>query len=225
MVAPLVMAAGLSGGLSALSSIAGGALSAQSSWKKQKKMFRWQKAWEKEKMQNAYQWTVDDMQKAGLNPALGYSQGPTSSGGAPSASAPQPDYSGVGSSIEQALNFYNSARQVDSQIGVNNSAIGKTEAETAGQILNNELVAKYGDPQKKAEVANTLMDTANKSANTAKAVEEKNRIRGGKLAETTGTVVSEKILKDMEKEADQNGSLSAQGYKKRLGGLIWTRSR
>ena len=29
----------------------------------------------------------------------------------------------------------------------------------------------------------------------------------------------------MEKEADQNGSLSAQGYKKRLGGLIWTRNR
>lgn len=40
-----------------------------------------QRDWEKEKMQNAYQWTVADMEKAGLNPILATRNGANSGGG------------------------------------------------------------------------------------------------------------------------------------------------
>lgn len=223
MVAPIVLASAIMGGAGLVGQLGGSYLSAQSSWKKQKKMFRWQKAWEKEKMQNAYQWAIDDMQKAGLNPALGYSQGGATGSGAPNPSSPTAPNYDVSGAIGQALDFYNSARQVDSQIGVNNANIGKTEAETAAQILDNELVTKYGDKEKATQIANTLQDTALKSAITAKTVEETNRIKGGKIAETTGTAVTEQIQKAYKKLQENQGSMSAKGWKSHLGGLYYTK--
>lgn len=77
-------------GISALAGIAGGALSSmfgRSNMKKQADMtsglMAQQFAYDKEKMQNAWQWTMDDLQKAGLNPTLmmGNASSPTIAGG------------------------------------------------------------------------------------------------------------------------------------------------
>lgn len=150
-------------------------LSSQQAWKKQKKMFAWQKAWEKEKMQNSYQWAVDDMQKAGLNPALGYTQGGATGSGAPNPSTPTaPNYNPT-EAISSAINLINSTKLNDSQIDLNDSNTGKAKAEEAGQILNNQLVEKYGDKKILSEIANNLAKTGEAQSQSAKNIAEKEK--------------------------------------------------
>lgn len=171
MVAPIVIASSIMGG----AQLAGNYLSAESAWKKQKKMFAWQKAWEKQKMQNSYQWTVDDMQKAGLNPALGYSQGETTGSGAPNPNSPTaPNYDPT-SSISSAISLVNSTKLNDSQIDLNDANSGKAKAEEAGQILNNQLVEKYGDKETLSKIANNLAKTGEAQSQSAKNLAEKDK--------------------------------------------------
>lgn len=76
--------AAIAGGLGLAGSLYGANSASKASglsWKQQVLMAMFQRDWEKEKMQNAYQWTVEDMEKAGLNPILATRNGANSGGG------------------------------------------------------------------------------------------------------------------------------------------------
>lgn len=76
--------AAIAGGLGLAGSLYGANSASKAaglSWKQQVLMAMFQRDWEKEKMQNAYQWTVADMEKAGLNPILATRNGANSGGG------------------------------------------------------------------------------------------------------------------------------------------------
>lgn len=81
-----------------------------------------------------YQWTMDDLKAAGLNPMLAMNQGAVSGGGA-MAMAPTPD---IGSSVSQgvargteALLARSSAKQLESQAQLNEATAQRQRAETA----------------------------------------------------------------------------------------------
>lgn len=179
-------------------------LSNQQAWKKQKKMFAWQKAWEKEKMQNSYQWAVDDMQKAGLNPALGYTQGGATGSGAPSPTAPNMGFDNPLSSMASALELHNSARMTDANILKTTSEVGNIDSQTALNIANTEIVKKYGSEKAKSEIANNLANVGVKASQSAKNVEEVNLIKGGTTAKTLGTAITNEVGKAVKKLKHNN---------------------
>lgn len=131
--------------------------SAYSTWKKQ---FAQQTAWEKEKMQNAHRWEMADLQAAGLNPAL-----TAGSGSGASAGAPNPG---------QVPNYKNDERNSALAYIQAGQAAQKTEqeirnlkAEEVGKSLDNDLIRKYGDTEKKRALANSLLQGQYIQANTA----------------------------------------------------------
>lgn len=96
-----------------------------------------QRAWEKEKMQNAYQWSVEDMQKAGLNPVAMYGDGgnATMTGGTV-AGDPGDSYNTMGQNTASAMSLALQAEKQNAEIenikantGLLNAQSGKTDAE------------------------------------------------------------------------------------------------
>lgn len=101
---PIIGGALISGGAGLLGGVFGSSKSAQSA----KEAAEISRDWEREKLKNAYQYTVQDLKAAGLNPILAVQNGPNTAG---SINTPMPDYSGlsaagaaVGQSINNAIN-------------------------------------------------------------------------------------------------------------------------
>lgn len=96
---------------------------AGASWKQQVLMAMFQRNWEKEKMQNAYQWTVEDMEKAGLNPILATRNGANSGGGISAGagdtsglkSAGQIAAQGLSQIIPAAISAYSGLKTTENQ--------------------------------------------------------------------------------------------------------------
>lgn len=96
---------------------------AGASWKQQVLMAMFQRDWEKEKMQNAYQWTVEDMEKAGLNPILATRNGANSGGGITAGagdtsglkSAGQIAAQGLSQIIPAAISAYSGLKSTENQ--------------------------------------------------------------------------------------------------------------
>lgn len=96
---------------------------AGASWKQQVLMAMFQRDWEKEKMQNAYQWTVEDMEKAGLNPILATRNGANSGGGITTGagdtsglkSAGQIAAQGLSQIIPTAISAYTGLKNTENQ--------------------------------------------------------------------------------------------------------------
>lgn len=117
------------------------------SWKQQVLMAMFQRDWEKEKMQNAYQWTVADMEKAGLNPILATRNGANSGGGITAGAG---DTSGL-----------KSAGQIAAQ-GLQNIIPAAISAYSGLKSTENQTTQTETDAiLKQAEAAKTVAETKN----------------------------------------------------------------
>lgn len=118
--------AAIAGGLGLAGSLYGANSASKAaglSWKQQVLMAMFQRDWEKEKMQNAYQWTVADMEKAGLNPILATRNGANSGGGITAGagdtsglkSAGQIAAQGLSQIIPAAISAYSGLKSTENQ--------------------------------------------------------------------------------------------------------------
>lgn len=118
--------AAIAGGLGLAGSLYGANSASKAaglSWKQQVLMAMFQRDWEKEKMQNAYQWTVADMEKAGLNPILATRNGANSGGGITAGagdtsglkSAGQIAAQGLSQIIPAAISAYTGLKSTENQ--------------------------------------------------------------------------------------------------------------
>lgn len=119
--------------------------------------------WEREKAQNAYQWTIKDMEKAGLNPILAAGGNGATTG---SASAPTGRQSPQLSSAAALGNFvgdYATLKQQENADEITAAQVAKTHAETEAINAKNP----YIPAQEKAEAARKAAE-ASKTATDAK---------------------------------------------------------
>lgn len=132
---------------------------------------------QKEMMQNAHQWEVEDLRKAGLNPILSGTGG----SGAGSFNAPQAEGVDTASAIAADKMQRLQNKLGDSTIDLNKSAIGKNEAESllsaiktigeraaaASQIYINENILPIQKEEAIARVADWKASAASKILNAA----------------------------------------------------------
>lgn len=116
-----------------------------------------QNVFNKETMQNLHQWEVEDLKKAGLNPALGYG-GNTTGIATGTASGPQAATGNPIEMISTAVGIGNQLKEME----LTSASKTKTEAETdlldaqtAKQIAENP----YIDTKTKAEISNMEANT------------------------------------------------------------------
>lgn len=138
--------------------------SAQKTWDTQ---FSTMSNWEKEKMQNAHQWEMQDLLATGLNPAL------TAGGtGAVGSGSPNPtEWQGAQENNQinsglKLIDIANNFKKIEAEVG-------NINADTTTKMLNNETIEKYGNKQAKAQLANTLINSQLAQANTALATEQR----------------------------------------------------
>lgn len=153
----------------------------------------------KEFAQNAHQWEVADLKKAGLNPILS-ANGSTAGSIAGSSGNMSQANTGISDIMNSASGIAKTISDMDlntSQEKVNDANVGKTTAETQGIVESN----KWIPTEKKAQTANLNSQTLYNSAKTQNAKSEKELIeaetalketenkvkKGGKIAEMGGT--------------------------------------
>lgn len=161
-------------------------------------MFDKQKAWEEEKMKNSYTWTMEDLQKAGLNPTLMMGgAGSANMAGSSTSGAVGTPSTDVGSTYTSALKMAKELQLMDAQkenidadTDLKGAQSGKTSAETEFQKIQN----KYQDGIVQLDMA--LKDETNRQIRTD--VQEKmQRINA--------------IKKDIEKTEKEIDILKSQG--------------
>lgn len=106
------------------------ALAAHKSWQRQKTMYR-----------HRYQWQVEDMRKAGLNPMLSVMQGAPGTGGAPQA-APADLEGGitkVASNVMQATRLREEVQNIRSQKNLNEHLARKATEDAANSAASARL--------------------------------------------------------------------------------------
>lgn len=154
-------------------------------------LMQYQNQQEERRMKNAHQWEMQDLIKAGLNPALtaaaptaGAIAGNGGSAGSIGAQMANTLQTGFDNSanrkIQSALGaagVFNNIRKIENEAGVQEAQIDNIDADTSGKTLNNELVKKYGDKKAKAEVANAILEGEAKRAKTAKLRAETEKVR------------------------------------------------
>lgn len=86
--------------------------------------------------QNAYTYAVADRMRAGLSPI---DTSPSETPALGSYAVESPDYSGIGSSVDNALRFHLEAKEANSRVDVNNATAANTRADT----LNKAQELKY----------------------------------------------------------------------------------
>nr|DAG78124.1 MAG TPA: minor capsid protein [Microviridae sp.] len=114
-------------------------------------------AWEKQKMQNAYQWTMQDMEKAGFNPILGVASNGINqgTGGGATVSGQQ---SQEGSILSQGIQSAVSAAQNQQSIANDKtratSESARNIAESIKLLKEAGILGKYGEQKAVAEINN-----------------------------------------------------------------------
>ena len=158
---------------------------AGASWKQQVLMAMFQRDWEKEKMQNAYQWTVADMEKAGLNPILATRNGANSGGGITAgagdtsglSSAGKIAAQGLANIIPAAISAYsglkgteNQTTQTETDAILKKAEAAKTVAETKNlpEKMKSEILKNIADAEKTREQTKVEKAKGDVAENTSK---------------------------------------------------------
>lgn len=129
MVAPAIIAAGITAGSSILGGVLGNSsasAAARQAWQRQKTAY-----------QHRYQWQVEDMKKAGLNPMLAFSQAPPSFG---SVGAAKTSENILGDAAEAGVKGYsahNTGKLMEEQMYLARAEGNKKIAEAEGQDMDN----------------------------------------------------------------------------------------
>lgn len=168
----------------------------------------------KEKMQSAYQWSVEDMKKAGLNPTLMYQSAasPVMSGGSGGNSS---QLSNPGAAFENLGNIVNSALSIQKQNEATDAAIQETEAKTENiqhmtgktdqEIQNLKTERQIKQDIAKADIALKGTQKANEKAMIAK-----------NLAQTIQTQLESQYIKRYGHSPDANWSTRLAGQLERI---------
>ena len=198
---PIITASLVAGAGGALSSMMG-ARASKSSAKKQMNFQMIQQAmqqsWEKNKMLNAHQWEMQDLKKAGLNPALTAMGGSGASGGSigmgQGAMADTSGYStGANALIEGVANAINSAqtnKRIENETETTNAEIRNKDADTLNKLEENKWITPKNKKlieEAESRIINNATNSAQNLAQNRKIQEETEQIRGGFLKKVIGT--------------------------------------
>lgn len=130
--------------------------------------------WQKEAMQNSHQWAVEDLKKAGLNPAIASNSAATTGGASAGAST-----SGGGSipSMNNTITSAGNLMKTISEKDLLDTQSENTKEDTRGKELNNDLVQKYGDKKEQAQLEQTNVTSAKIRAEKEKTENESQLVK------------------------------------------------
>lgn len=191
------------GGL--LNDITGTSSAAAQSHKYAKEMAELNNKYQKEFAQNAHQWEVEDLKKAGINPILTATggSGASASGGGASAASMSPSGINPIDSLIGTINGVQSARQVSTQIR-------NTDADTLNKNIDSQIKyvqylvdsgsSKYKIDQAKQELENMrktgkILDSQERKVkmDIVNTIEDVKKKRGGKVTDVIGTDPGETV--------------------------------
>ncbi len=176
---PITASAAITAGASIVNGMMGGA-SASREYSYARRLQKHDQAFQKEMRATAYQTTVEDMQKAGINPAVALSNGASASQaqGGSSQSAPNVNYGGIDipgmMQAMQATALTEAQKEnIEADTAVKEEQSGKNKAETElikSQKKINEAISKaeiaLKSAQTKAEKANIAMTLTQQAKDT-----------------------------------------------------------
>lgn len=185
--------------------ITGATSAAAQSQKYAKEMAEINNKYQKEFAQNAHQWEVEDMKKAGINPILTATggSGASASGGGGSAASMSPSGINPVDAIIGTINGVQSARQVSTQIR-------NTDADTLNKNIDSQIKyvqylvdsgsSQYKIDQAKQELENMrktgkILDSQERKVKTeiVDKIEDIKKKRSGKITDYIGTNPGETI--------------------------------
>lgn len=123
------------------------------------KAHRRQMAWEREQYQNKYQWTVEDMRKAGLNPMLAIQNGANSAVG---GHAPVYGGASLGDALPKAMQMSLMKEQA-------------TNAKEQNQLIRDQQDKTRADTQASKALAQMYTSSALQNMETVKQLQRENR--------------------------------------------------
>lgn len=122
-----------------------------------------QEAFQREAFQNRYQWQMQDMRKAGLNPTLAFQQGP---GAAPTGAMAKPN-------IDVSDAPLSAARKIAEELKAVRAQRVYTEAQTEGQRIRNKIEgAQVPFKEAEEEIKRTIIQELREGYNSAKGLWE-----------------------------------------------------
>lgn len=198
---PLITASLISGAGGALTSYMGAKSSATSAKKQmafQMMQQMMQQSWEKQKMQHAHQWEMQDLKNAGLNPALTAMGGSGASGGSIGmGSGAMADTSGYTASanaiLESVKNSINSAqteKRIENENAMTEAEVANKNADTLNKMEEYPWISKKNTKaieEAESRIINNQINSAKQTAETHKIQEEINETKGGLITKVFGT--------------------------------------